>query len=135
MNFEFSDDQRQLHDVVERYLGDQYDFDRYKAIKNSAEGWDASVWQGLAELGVLAITVPAAQGGLGFGPLETLAMMGDCGRNLVLEPVLSSAVIATAVLRAFDEDQAAAVTALGITAMVGGTPLHEESAGYSHRGV
>jgi len=107
LNFEFSDDQRQLHDVVERYLGDQYDFDRYKAIKNSAEGWDASIWQGLAELGVLAITVPAAQGGLGFGPLETLAMMGDCGRNLVLEPVLSSAVIATAVLRAFDGEQAA----------------------------
>jgi alkylation response protein AidB-like acyl-CoA dehydrogenase len=101
LNFEFSDEQRQLHDVVERYLSEQYGFERYQAIKRSAAGWDASVWRGLADLGVLAITVPAAQGGLGFGPLETLAMMGDCGRSLLLEPVLSSAVIATAVLRAF----------------------------------
>jgi alkylation response protein AidB-like acyl-CoA dehydrogenase len=101
VNFEFSDEQRQLHEVVERYLGEQYGFDRYQSIKRSAAGWDAEVWRGLADLGVLAITVPAAQGGLGFGPLETLAMMGDCGRNLVLEPVLSSAVIATAALRAF----------------------------------
>ena len=101
MNFEFSDEQRQLHDVVERYLNEQYGFVRYKTIKGSADGWDPSVWRGLADLGVLAITVPAAQGGLGFGPLETLAMMGDCGRSLLLEPVLSSAVIATAVLRAF----------------------------------
>ncbi len=101
MNFEFSDEQRQLHDAVERYLGERYGFDRYKSIKDSAEGWDPSVWRGLADLGVLAITVPVAQGGLGFGPLETLAMMGDCGRSLLLEPVLSSAVIATAVLRAF----------------------------------
>jgi hypothetical protein len=40
--------------------------------------------------------------------LETLAMMGDCGRSLMLEPVLSSAVIATAVLRAFADETPAA---------------------------
>jgi alkylation response protein AidB-like acyl-CoA dehydrogenase len=104
LNFEFSDEQRQLHEVVERYLSEQYGFDRYQSIKRSASGWDSSVWRGLADLGVLAITVPAAQGGLGFGPLETLAMMGDCGRSLLLEPVLSSAIIATAVLRAFADE-------------------------------
>ncbi len=111
MDFEFSDEQRQLHDAVERYLGKQYSFDRYKAIKGSAAGWDPQIWRGLADLGVLAITVPTAQGGLGFGPLETLAMMGDCGRSLLLEPLLSSAVIATAVLRAFAGETAAAQTA------------------------
>ena len=31
-------------------------------------------------------------------------MMGDCGRSLLLEPVLSSAVIATAALRAFADE-------------------------------
>jgi alkylation response protein AidB-like acyl-CoA dehydrogenase len=107
LNFEFSDEQRQLHDVVERYLSEQYSFERFQSIKRSAAGWDPSVWRGLADLGVLAITVPAAQGGLGFGPLETLAMMGDCGRSLLLEPVLSSAVIATAVLRAFADETSA----------------------------
>jgi alkylation response protein AidB-like acyl-CoA dehydrogenase len=112
VNFEFSDEQRQLHDVVERYLSEQYAFDRFQAINRSAAGWDPSVWRGLADLGVLAITVPVAQGGLGFGPLETLAMMGDCGRSLLLEPVLSSAVIATAVLREFaDETPAGALLA------------------------
>jgi hypothetical protein len=104
LNFEFSDDQRQLHEAVERYLNEQYGFDRYQSIKRSAAGWDPSTWRGLAELGVLGITVPAAQGGLGFGPLETLAMMGDCGRSLLLEPVLGSAVIATAVLRPFADE-------------------------------
>ncbi|MGB6309748.1 MAG: acyl-CoA dehydrogenase family protein, partial [Steroidobacteraceae bacterium] len=108
MDFEFSEEQRQLHDAIERYLGEQYGFDRYRAIKSSAAGWDRSVWRGLADLGVLGITVPAAQGGLGFGPLETLAMMGDCGRSLLLEPLLSSAVIATAALRAFSGEAPAA---------------------------
>jgi alkylation response protein AidB-like acyl-CoA dehydrogenase len=112
LNFEFSDEQRQLHDAVERYLKEQYSFDRYRSIQRSEAGWDPSVWRGLADLGVLAITVPVEQGGLGFGPLETLAMMGDCGRSLLLEPVLSSAVIATAALRAFaDETPAGALLA------------------------
>jgi alkylation response protein AidB-like acyl-CoA dehydrogenase len=107
LNFEFSDEQRQLHDVVDRYLSEQYAFDRYRSIKNSTAGWDPLIWRGLADLGVLAITVPVAQAGLGFGPLETLAMMGACGRSLLLEPVLSSAVIATAALRAFADETAA----------------------------
>ncbi len=108
MNFEFSDEQRQLHDSVERYLAEQYGFDKFRAINASQAGWDKAAWAGLAELGVLALNVPAAQGGLGFGPLETLAMMGPCGRSLLLEPFLSSAVIATAVLRAYPDDAAAA---------------------------
>ena len=108
MNFEFSDEQQQLHDTVNRYLSDQYPFEKFRAINASAAGWDKAAWAGLANLGVLALNVPAAQGGLGFGPLETLSVMGACGRSLVLEPFLSSAVIATAVLRAFAEDAAAA---------------------------
>jgi alkylation response protein AidB-like acyl-CoA dehydrogenase len=109
MNFEFSDEQRQLHETVDRYLTEQYTFEKFRAINASAAGWDKAAWSGLAELGVLALNVPAAQGGLGFGPLETLSVMGACGRSLLLEPFLSSAVIATALLRAFDDAAAAAL--------------------------
>jgi alkylation response protein AidB-like acyl-CoA dehydrogenase len=108
MNFEFSDEQQQLHDTIDRYLTEQYSFEKFRAISASPGGWDKAAWSGLAELGVLAINVPAAQGGLGFGALETLAMMGACGRSLLLEPFLSSAVIATAALRPFAAEVAAA---------------------------
>ena len=101
MDFEFSDEQRQLREAVLAFLTKEYTFDRYKAIKRSASGWDAAVWRGLAELGVLAINVPAALDGLDYGPLETLALMDACGPSLLLEPVLSSAVIATAALRSY----------------------------------
>jgi alkylation response protein AidB-like acyl-CoA dehydrogenase len=120
MNFEFSEEQRQLQETVDRYLTEQYPFDKFRAIKASQAGWDKATWAGLAELGVLALNVPAAQGGLGFGPLETLAMMGPCGRSLLLEPFLSSAVIATAVLRPFAAE--AAVAEL-LTRMAEGTAI------------
>jgi alkylation response protein AidB-like acyl-CoA dehydrogenase len=105
MDFEFSDEQRQLRDTLERYLSRQYSFDHYRAIKASAEGWDKEVWRALGELGVLAVNVPAEQGGLGFGPLETLAIMEVCGPSMLLEPLSSSAVIATTVLSGFVSDQ------------------------------
>ena len=120
MNFEFSDEQQQLHDSVDRYLTERYNFDKFRAINASQSGWDKAAWAGLAELGVLAINVPVAQGGLGFGPLETLAMMGPCGRSLLLEPLLSSAVIATACLRAFADDAQAAAL---LTRMAEGTAI------------
>jgi alkylation response protein AidB-like acyl-CoA dehydrogenase len=108
MNFEFSDEQRQLHESVERYLADHYSFEKFRAINASPAGWDKAAWAGLGELGVLALNVPAAQGGLGFGPLETYGVMAACGKSLLLEPFLSSAVIATAMLRAWAEDAPAA---------------------------
>lgn len=108
MNFEFSDEQQQLRETVNRYLSDQYSFEKFRAVNASPSGWDKATWTGLAELGVLALNVPAEQGGLGFGALETLSVMGSCGKSLLLEPFLSSAVIATAVLRAFTRDPAAA---------------------------
>ena len=108
MDFEFSDEQRQLHDAVRGFLVKEYSFDRLRAIKRSATGWDPAVWRGLAELGVPAINVPAPLGGLGYGPLETLSLMDACGPSLLLEPVLSSAVIATALLGAYAGEASAA---------------------------
>lgn len=101
MDFEFSDEQRQLHDAVEGFLAREYGFDHLRALKRGGSGWDPNVWRGLAELGVLGINVPATLGGLGYGPLETLTLMDACGPSLLLEPVLSSAVIATALLREY----------------------------------
>src|ERR1700744_6549060 len=106
MNFEFSDEQQQLHETVDRYLKERYAFDKFRAVNASPEGWDRAVWAELADLGVLALNVPAAQGGLGFGPLETLSVMDACGKSLLLEPFLSSAVIATAALRPFAANEA-----------------------------
>ena len=120
MNFEFSDEQQQLHDTVDRYLSEQYSFEKFRAVNASTLGWDKAAWTGLAELGVLALNVPTALGGLGYGPLETLSVMGACGRSLLLEPFLSSAVIATALLRPYADEAAAAEL---LTRMAGGEAI------------
>ncbi|MGD0505834.1 MAG: acyl-CoA dehydrogenase [Steroidobacteraceae bacterium] len=108
MEFEFSDEQRQLREAVEGFATKEYSFDRLRAIKRSGAGWDPAVWRGLADLGVTALNVPASLGGLGYGPTETLALMDASGPSLLLEPILTSAVIATALLRQFEGSAPAA---------------------------
>ena len=55
-----------------------------------------------------ALNVPASLGGLGYGPTETLALMDACGPSLLLEPIFTSAVVATALLRQYETSTSAA---------------------------
>jgi alkylation response protein AidB-like acyl-CoA dehydrogenase len=107
MDFEFSDEQRQLREAIEGFAAKEYSFDHLRAVKRSGAGWDPAVWRGLAELGVTALNVPASLGGLGYGPTETLALMDACGPSLLLEPILTSAVVATVLLRQYESSASA----------------------------
>jgi alkylation response protein AidB-like acyl-CoA dehydrogenase len=66
------------------------------------------VWDGLAGLGLTALAVPEAHGGLGFGAVDAMVVMEELGRGLVMEPLAQGALIAPALLQhAPDELQAA----------------------------
>jgi alkylation response protein AidB-like acyl-CoA dehydrogenase len=60
-------------------------------------------WPQFAELGWLAIGAPDELGGFG-GPLETLILMEQFGRGLVVSPYLAQVVLAGTLLRAAKRD-------------------------------
>jgi alkylation response protein AidB-like acyl-CoA dehydrogenase len=107
MDFDFTEDQQALRDAVRRFVDKDYGFERRRQIER-AGGFDRAAWEGLAGLGLTALAVPEAHGGLGFGAVEGMVVMEELGRGLVLEPLAQGALIAPAVLRhAPDELQAA----------------------------
>ncbi|MFG6466893.1 acyl-CoA dehydrogenase family protein [Roseateles sp. BYS87W] len=97
MDFDFTEDQEALRDAVRRFVDKDYSFDRRTQIVRSG-GFDRAVWDGLAGLGLTALAVPEAHGGLGFGAVEAMVVMEELGRGLVLEPIAQGALIAPAVL-------------------------------------
>lgn len=106
MDFDFSEDQQALRDAVRRFVDKDYTFDRRTQITRSG-GFDRAAWDGLAGLGLTALAVPEAHGGLGFGAVEAMVVMEELGRGLVLEPIAQGALIAPALLgHAPDELQA-----------------------------
>ncbi len=94
MNFDYSDEQQQLADSVRKYLANEYDFDKRKAILNSASGCSDAVWAAFAEMGLTAIGLPEADGGFGGGAVDLMAVMEACGEALVVEPLLDNVGLA-----------------------------------------
>lgn len=95
MDFKFSEEQQMLQDTARRFIAKDYNFETRQQIKATQEGFSKEVWQGLADLGLLALNVPEEEGGVGGGAIETMLMMNAAGEGLLLEPLLQSAVIST----------------------------------------
>lgn len=108
MDFGFNEEQRQLDDSVRRFIAKDYSFEQRRASIASEAGWSREVWQGLADLGVLALNVPEKHGGLGYGPVETMLVMNAFGAGMLVEPFLASAVVATTLLQIIADETAQA---------------------------
>jgi pimeloyl-CoA dehydrogenase len=106
MQFELNEEQQALAESLSRLLDDHYGFEKRRAIAGSEAGWSEAAWSRLAELGVTALGIPEAFGGLGGGAGDRLPVMQAFGRALLLEPYLASSVLAaTAVVSAGSEAQ------------------------------
>jgi alkylation response protein AidB-like acyl-CoA dehydrogenase len=99
MDFDFSDDQEQLRDAVRRWVDKGYTFERRQAIVKSG-GFDRAAYGELAELGLAGLYVAEEHGGMGMGPVESMVVMEELGRGMVLEP-LAHTFIASGVVGAY----------------------------------
>jgi pimeloyl-CoA dehydrogenase small subunit len=110
MDFEPSDDQRLLVESVTRMLSDTYSFAQRKGYMALDGGYSSAIWSQFAELGLLGLPFAEEYGGFGGGAQEVMLVMQAFGRVLVLEPYLSTVVLAgTAVKAAGTAEQKAAL--------------------------
>ena len=100
MDFSLTEEQTALKDSLGKFIDRAYTFDdRWKVIR-SPEGWSRANWNQLAEIGLTALPVAEADGGLGGGGIDTMVVMEQIGRGLVLEPYLGCAVLPAALIKA-----------------------------------
>jgi pimeloyl-CoA dehydrogenase small subunit len=100
MNFKFTEEQRLFSDTLERLVAKDYGFEQRKAYAGEPEGWSRATWGKYAEIGLLALPFGAEYDGLDGGAVEMMLAMEALGKALVLEPYLSTVVLAGAALRA-----------------------------------
>ena len=93
MDFKLTDEQQQLRDTLVRLVQKDYGFDKRRAILKSPHGTSREVWQQFAEMGLTAIGLPEAHGGLGGNAVDTMVVMEVFGRALVVEPYLATVVL------------------------------------------
>ena len=67
MNFDFSDDQKQLRDEARKYLGEHSSPKAVREVLDGKAPYDKELWKGLAEMGFLGVAIPESYGGAGAG--------------------------------------------------------------------
>src|ERR1700730_1402040 len=94
MNFDFSDDQKQLRDAARKFLAEKCPPKAVRAVLDGKEPYDRDLWKGLAEMGFLGVAIPEAFGGAGAGHLELCVIAEEMGRALAPVPFSSTVYLA-----------------------------------------
>jgi alkylation response protein AidB-like acyl-CoA dehydrogenase len=130
VNFEFSDEQKEIGAQARRFLEARCPPAAVRAVLEGSEPYDKALWTGLAEMGFLGVAIPEAYGGLGLGYLELCLVAEAMGRALAPVPFASSVFLATEfLLTAGSEAQKAAWLPKLAAGEAIGTFAHAERAG------
>jgi alkylation response protein AidB-like acyl-CoA dehydrogenase len=104
MEFAFSADQVELRAAVRQVLAAECPPSALRQFEQAGPAdrlaLSATRWQVLAELGVPALLVPEAAGGLGLGDTDLVTMLEEAGWAALPEPLLETAGLAAPVLSA-----------------------------------
>lgn len=108
MSFAINPEQEMLRETLRSFLADRAPMTLVRETMETEPGFAVSLWQELAELGMLGIHIPEEYGGAGFTMEELGLVMEELGRALTPIPFLSTVVLgAGALMQAGSEDQKA----------------------------
>lgn len=106
MEFEFSEDQRLMQETVGEMFAKECPHDALAEAWAREDGRVPGLWDQVAELGILGLTVPEAFGGLGLGLLDLVLLLEECGRHAVPEPIAETAAVGIPLLAELGGDVA-----------------------------
>ena len=72
MNFDFSDDQKQMRDEARKFLAEKCPPKAVRTVLDGKEPYDKDLWKGLAEMGFLGVAIPEEYRRRGRRPSRTL---------------------------------------------------------------
>ncbi len=137
MNFDFSDDQKQLRDEARRFLAQHCPSRAVREVLEGRQPYDRALWKGLAEMGFLGVAIPERFGGAGAGHLELCVIAEEMGRALAPVPFASTVYLAAEVLMlaGSDAQKAKWLPAIASGAAVGTLALFEGAGNPAHKAI
>jgi hypothetical protein len=106
MNFDFSDDLKQLRDQARRFLADKCPPAVVRRTLDGQEAYAAGLWQEIAAMGWIGAAIPEAFGGAGLGYEGLCVLAEEMGRAVAPVPFASCAYLAAeAILTAGSKSQ------------------------------
>src|SRR6204780_3521254 len=94
MNFDFSDDLKQLRDQARRFLAEQCTPATVRRSLDGQETHAAALWSAIAEMGWIGAAIPEQYGGAGLGYEGLCVLAEELGRVVAPVPFASCAYLA-----------------------------------------
>jgi alkylation response protein AidB-like acyl-CoA dehydrogenase len=120
VDFELTDEQVALQAELRRFLADRVTSEARRAVIDMPGAVDRDLWRALGGMGVFALTLPEADGGVGLGLADATIVFEELGRAAVPGPVIGTFFAAG--LRGADVDPDLAARAAAGEAVVGLVP-------------
>ncbi|WP_221220024.1 acyl-CoA dehydrogenase family protein [Mycolicibacterium sp. BK634] len=97
--FSFSEEQQDLRAAVRKFCADNFDEATVRRLMEADVPFDAKVWNRLgAELGVLGLSVPEADGGVGGSLVDQAVAVEQFGATLACGPLFGTVYLAVPAL-------------------------------------
>ena len=87
MDFELSDDQEALQEVVRKLCAGAFPMATIRSLEDRG-GVERDLWRRLADAGVFSLHLPESAGGAGLGSCESVLVFEELGRALVPGPLV-----------------------------------------------
>jgi alkylation response protein AidB-like acyl-CoA dehydrogenase len=106
MDFDLTDDQRQIKDVAREMLAARSPLSKVREAAEQAH-YDQRLWEEIGELGWPGIAVAEEHGGQGLGAVELAVLLEELGYACAATPFYSTAVSAAVIQACGNDDQRA----------------------------
>jgi alkylation response protein AidB-like acyl-CoA dehydrogenase len=123
MRFAFSEEQLELRDAVRDLLAKECTAARLREAWANDTGRIPGLWRQLADMGVIALLAPEADGGLGMDEVDLVLLLEESGRVALPEPIVDTAAVAVPLLAEIGDPNLEAVLQGECTACVAGVGL------------
>jgi alkylation response protein AidB-like acyl-CoA dehydrogenase len=107
MNFGFTEEQELLRAEVRKFLDQNCPLEEVRKIAATPEGMSRPLFDRMAELGWVGLTLPDRHGGIGLGWVDLVVVLEETGRSLFPSPLVATVLGATALQLAGSEAQQA----------------------------
>ena len=98
MHFAFDEEQLAFRRHLRAFAEKECTTAQLREAWASELGWSPARWRGLAEMGVVGLTVPGEYGGVGLGMVDLVLLLEEAGRSGLPEPVLETTALAVPAL-------------------------------------
>lgn len=105
MDFNFNEEQTLIQGQVAQFIQRDYEWENRQNLISSELGFSEKNWKIFAELGWLGISLSEESDGFGGTALESMIIMEEFGKGLVVEPFLETIILCSGLIDSCGTDE------------------------------